>query len=553
VTAINLWAQAARQILVPCACAAAVLLLAGCVVQPKPLTDAERRAEAQTDLKSMFADQEPLDHALALPEAYQRAVKYNLDRRVKLMEEAVAVDGLGVANMDMLPRLTADAGYLNRSNVLAESSTSVLTGTQSLQPSTSTDSNRNVDGLNFSWNVLDFGVSYFVARQSADRVLIAAERRRKVAQNLLRDVRSAYWRAAAAQVLSTQIDRSIKDAEAALATSRGVETEALRSPLDALRYQRALLDLLRQLEEVRHRLMIANTELGALINLPPGREIVLDIPPEAQLTYEPLGAPIDRMEQVALVRNPDLREVSYQSRISASEVHKSILRLLPGINFVYGPQYDTNSFLVNNWWAEGAARVSWNLMALINGPRVIRQAKDSVKVVEAQRQAIAMAVLTKLHLAYQAYLDAGKEYARARALAQVDERIYGQVTNRTTAEAQGDLEPIVAGVASVASSLRRYESYSAMQAALGRLYDTVGIDIELADLAKLDAAVLVRKTDAIVASWERGETGGGPAPPAGESPQNPSQPPEPGPVAAAVSANEKPGFFDRMFKGQSAQ
>ena len=146
-TAINRRGQVGRQILVPCACAAAVLLLAGCAVQPKPLTDAERRAEAQTDLKSMFADQEPLDHALSLPEAYLRAVKYNLDRRVKLMEEAVAVDGLGVANMDMLPKLTADAGYLTRNNVLAESSTSVLTGTQSLQPSTSTDNNRNVDGL----------------------------------------------------------------------------------------------------------------------------------------------------------------------------------------------------------------------------------------------------------------------------------------------------------------------------------------------------------------------------------------------------------------------
>ena len=552
-TAINRPGQLARQILVPWACAAAVLLVAGCAIQPKPLTDGERRAEAQTDLKAMFANQEPLDQALSLPEAYRRATRYNLDRRVKLMEEAVAVDGLGVANMDMLPRLTADAGYLNRSNVLAQSSESVLTGTQSLVPSTSTDSNRNVNGLNFSWNILDFGVSYFAARQGADRVLIAAERRRKVAQNLLRDVRSAYWRAAAAQVLSAQIDRSIRDAEAALATSRGLESEALRSPLDALRYQRALLDLLRQLEEVRHRLMIANTELAALINLPPGKAIVLDIPPEAQLTYEPLNAPIDRMEQVALVRNPDLRELSYQSRISSNEVHKSILRLLPGISFVYGPQYDTNTFLVNNWWAEGAARVGWNLMSLVNGPRIIRQAKDAVKVTEAQREAVAMAVLVKLHLAYQAYLDAGKEYARARALAQVDERIYAQVANRTAAEAQGDLEPIVAGVASVASSLRRYESYSAMQAALGRLYDTVGIDIELADLAKLDVVVLVRTTDAIVAGWERGETGGGPALPGGEAPRDPSPASEPAPVATTVSANEKPGFFDRLFKGQSTQ
>jgi hypothetical protein len=299
--------------------------------------------------------------------------------------------------------------------------------------------------------------------------------------------------------------------------------------------------------------MISKIELAALINLPPGSDVVLDIPPEAQLTYEPLEAPIERMEQVALVRNPDLRELSYQTRISSNEVHKSILRLLPGISFTYGPQYDTNSFLVNRWWAEGAARVSWNLMSLLNGPRIIKQTKDSVKLVEAQRQAVAMAVLAKLHLAYQQYLDSGKEYARARTLAQVDERIYSQVANRTAAEAQSELESIVAGVASVASSLRRYESYSAMQGALGRLYDTVGIDVEPVDLVKLDVTVLVSRTDAIVASWDRGETGGGPAAPAGEAPQNPSQAPDPAPAPTTVSANEKPGFFDRIFKGQSAQ
>jgi outer membrane protein TolC len=513
-------------------CVGIALLLAGCGVEPKPLTDAERRAEVQTDLKAMFAGQEPLDHPLSLPEAYRRAVKYNLDRRVKQMEEAVAVDGLSVANLDMLPKLTADAGYLNRSNTLAESSTSILTNRQSLEPSTSTDSNRGITGLSFSWNILDFGVSYFAARQSADRVMIALEHRRKVAQNLVRDVRSAYWRSAAAQVLAGQIDRSIKEAEAALATSRSVEDEALRSPVEALRYQRTLLDLLRQLEEVRNRLMIAKTELAALINLPPGCDFTLDIPPDAQLTFEPIDEPIDRLEQVALVRNPDLRELSYQARISVNEVHRSILSLLPGISFNYGPQYDSNSFLVNSWWGEGAARVTWNLMSLLTGAPGVHRARDSVKLAEAQRQALAMAVLTKLHLAYQQYLDAGKEYGRARTLAEVDERLYAQLSGRAAAEAQNELEPIVAGVASVASSLRRYESYSNMQAALGRLYDTVGIDIDPADLVRLDAAVLGRKTEEILASWERGETGGGPT--------APSQMPEP-------PTPEKPGFFDRLF------
>src|SRR5690348_1462459 len=87
---------------------AAGLLLASCIVQPHPLTDAERGAEAAADRQAMFAGQEPLTHPLTLSEAYARALKYNLDRRVKLMEQAIAYDGLTAGNYDLLPKLTAD-------------------------------------------------------------------------------------------------------------------------------------------------------------------------------------------------------------------------------------------------------------------------------------------------------------------------------------------------------------------------------------------------------------------------------------------------------------
>ena len=33
--------------------------------------------------------------------------------------------------------------------------------------------------LGLSWNVLDFGVSYYQSKQNADRLLVAQERRRK--------------------------------------------------------------------------------------------------------------------------------------------------------------------------------------------------------------------------------------------------------------------------------------------------------------------------------------------------------------------------------------
>jgi outer membrane protein TolC len=498
-------------------------LLAGCVVQPKPLTDGERRDRGATRPQGDVRGQDAARSSAVAAEAYERAVKYNLERRVKLMEEAVAVDGLGVANMDMLPRLTADAGYLNRSNVLAQSSTSVLTGTQSLEPSTSTDSNRGVTGLNFSWNILDFGVSYFAARQSADRVLIAAERRRKVAQNLMRDVRSAYWRAAAAQILAPRSTAASRRSEAALGDLAQGRKRGLRSPVDALRYQRTLLDLLRQLEEVRHRLMIAKTELASLINLPPGQDIVLDIPPDAQLYYEPLDA-ADRAARAgrpgaqsrpARAQLPDAHQRQRGAQVDPAPAARHQLH--------YGPQYDTNSFLVNRWWAEGALRVSWNLMSLLTGARASKQTQGSVKLVEAQRQAVAMAVLTKLHLAYQQYLDAGKEYA-PRPRAGDGRRRHlrpGLQPDRRRGAKRARADRRRRGV--VASSLRRYESYSNMQAALGRLYDTIGIDIDPADLVRLDVAVLGPQDRRHLASWERGETGGARAP-AGEH-RKPSRPP----------------------------
>ena len=523
----------------------AILLLAGCTVEPKPITDKERGAQAQADFKAMFADQEPLTRPLTLQEAYARALKYNLERRVKLMEVAVAYDGLSVSSLDMLPKLTADAGYLTRSSTLAQSSTAYATGAQSLVPSFSSDNNRAVADLTMSWNVLDFGVSYFTARQNADRVLIAQEHRRKVAENLVQQVRAAYRRAASAQQLRGKIDHTIAAAEAALDQSRKVEAQALRPPLEALRYQRTLLDLLRQLEYIRDQLMTADTQLASLINLPPDQKLVLAVPGQADMSYQPLTEPIARMEQVAMLRNPDLREQSYQERISVNDVHKSILRLLPGLSFDYGPQLDTNSFLVHNYWGEGAARVSWNLFYVLYLPRTMRQVDDAVKLTEAQRQAVAMAVLTQLHLAYQQYVDAGREYARVRDLADVDDRIYVQVSNAAAAAAQSDLEKIAAEVASVYSDLRRYESYADLQAALGRLFDTMGLDVETAGPANMTVANLAHETDAIMANWQSGNPGPEPAKPPTDVPRMPALPP------SVTKDNGVLGAIERAVRGTS--
>ena len=154
------------------------LAISGCAVTSQPIERSASEQRAQSDLHSMFKDQEPLSGPLTLHEAMARAVKYNLEGRLKVMEEALAQRQVDLATFDMLPRMALSAGYAGRDNISASSSESVQTGTQSLEPSTSQDRNRQVADLTMVWNVLDFGVSYISAKQQGDQRLIVQERRR---------------------------------------------------------------------------------------------------------------------------------------------------------------------------------------------------------------------------------------------------------------------------------------------------------------------------------------------------------------------------------------
>jgi outer membrane protein, multidrug efflux system len=470
------------------------VFLSACSLTPHPLTVPEQAAISAADRQSMFADQPPLRGPLTLREAFRRALTYNLDARVKLMEEALAENDLDISRYDLLPKAYINANYSARSVANASSSKSILTNTTSVPPSVSSNIDDFAAQLNLSWNLLDFGVSYFNARQQANRVLVADEERRKVSDNLLQDVRRAFWRAAAAQELSGKIHEAIREAQNALPEARKVETEGLGSPVDSLRYQKALLDLIGQLEAAEHLLAVSKIELASLINLPPGEPYTLAVPPPASLHIQALPMPIRKMERTALIFNPDVREQSYQTRISVDETHKALLKLLPGLTFSANPNYDSNTYLVNNYWTTGSIQLAGYLNNLLLAPANIRRADESAELAARRREAVSMAVLAKLFIAYQQFQSDAAEYRRASELADVDHRLYQQIANRSATDIQGDLERVSAQVSDVFSTLRQYQNYAETQAALGRLYDALGLDpppgrIELLDVATFDRVV----------------------------------------------------------------
>lgn len=461
------------------AISAAAMTLAACgSIAPAPIAQTELSKTNEADRSSARQNVEPMPAALTLDEAMARALKYNLDRRARLMEEALALNQLDVSKLDMLPKLMAQAGYSDRSQERATYSsqyTPVAMPRDTTRSSYSAERSHGTADLGLTWNLLDIGLGYYGSRQQADRVLIATEKRRKAMHQLMQDVRTAYWRAAAAQKLRAEVDRTIAMAEAALMDSRRVETERVRNPLDALRYQRQVLENLRLLEAIDQELSTAQVELASLINAPVGQPIRIAEADVALTSDNVLKMPVGLLEEAALENNADLREQHYNSRVAREEVRKTMARLFPNLSFSYGLKYDSDKYLVHNQWNEAGLQLSFNLFNLFTADSQIKLAEAGVALADQRRVATQMAVLAQVHLARLQLVNARSQFNRADTIFSTDQRIAEQVRNRASALAQSKLELVANETTAILSLLRRYQALAQVHIAENRLMANLGL------------------------------------------------------------------------------
>ena len=480
---------------------AVVAVVAGCSVTPKTLTQDEVRDRVKSDTERMYTDQAPITAPISMEEAVARALKYNLDYRLKKMESALAMGLTDHASYDMLPQLVASAGYRERSNYSGGTSIGILDGQVSDRPTSSDERSHSLRGIEFSWNALDFGVSYYRARQQGNQFLIAEERRRKVVQNMLQDVRAAYWRALGAQRLNAQADDILQRASLALSRSREAETQKIIPPGLALAYQRALLDATTLLNQRRQDLEFAKRELAALMNVLPGADFVLAEAVETQLPVAPKD--IGKLEEMSLLQRPELREEDYRKRISADEARKQILGMLPGITLNYGRQHDSNRLLYNNSWSEGGLSLAWNLMRLVALPSMKNAQKYQEQTDEARRMALSMAILTQTRVSAERYRMALEDFRLADQASQVDTRLAAFTKASVTAKLESELEAIRTQARAVLGAYQRANAYANAHIAFGRLYNTLGFDPIADDFEANDLGTLSQRVKAHLQAAEK--------------------------------------------------
>lgn len=424
----------------------------------------------------MFADQEPITAPLTYPQVAARALKYNQDFRLKAMETALASGQLDLSRWDMFPRLLVNAGYITRNPGDGSRQQTIETGNEGPFHVTSTERSRSIASAEFSWNALDFGVSYFRAKQQADQVMIAEERKRKVVQNILGDTRNAYWRALGAQRLSGRIDVLLENSRRSLDRARQIERDGLMPQPQVLAYQRALLDSIVLLQYRRQELELAKQELAALMNLAPGTPFTLADGPDGDLPAVP--GDVGKLEEVALNRRPELREEDYRARITSNEVRRAIASALPSLGVDSALRYDSNRFLLDNLWVDGGLRLSVNLFRLASIPTIRRTNEAQKQVDEARRMAQAMAVITQVRVAALRYGLTLSEYEQVSTSASVDQRLLAYAKSATTVRIEGELEVIRNEARALLSEYQRHIAYANAQAAWGRIFNSIGYDVD---------------------------------------------------------------------------
>lgn len=495
----------------PVVLAVSALVLAGCSsLTPTPLADKAVRDRAGVDRVKMFDQQEPISAPISLEEAIARSLKYNLDLRLKKMEVAVNGQLHDVAKYDMLPNVVAGAGYMSRNNYSGGTSWQFANQTPGAAPSsvtqapgtysTSSEMGHKLRSVEFSWNVLDFGVSYYRAKQRADEFLIAQERRRRVIQTTVHDTRYAFMRALAAQRLAGEAETVMKQAQTAIEQSRAAEARGALPVQTALAYQRSLVDAVALLNTRRQELDFAKAELAALMSAPTTQFTLAETPEQA---LNPLPTNLALLEDTALMNRPELREEDYRKRISADETRRQLMQAFPNLTLGLGKQYDSNVLLYNNDWVESSARASWNLLRVLSAPAVSKAGEKQQEVDDARRQALSMAIMTQTRIAALRYGLARSDLDLAQRSMEVDARVASVAKSGVTSKAETELELVRATARSAVSKYQRAIAYANAQAAFARIQHSLGQDFDFGDFDNAPVAEVAQRVGTTLAAAEK--------------------------------------------------
>ena len=186
----------------------------------------------------------------------------------------------------------------------------------------------------------------------------------------------------------------------------------------------------------------------------------------------------------------------------AYDIKAAKVLLWPNIGIDAGPHYDSNKYLYNNHWSSASLQLSWNILKLAQLPALERAQENQNKTDDMRRMALSMAVLTQVRVGVLRYGLALSELEYANESHRVDQEMlrYAQAAAKTKFDSE--LEVIRAEARALLAEYQRLASYSNAQAAWGRVYNSVGLDVLPTEISGHDVKTVARSLAETMVAWQ---------------------------------------------------
>ena len=147
--------------------------------------------------------------------------------------------------------------------------------------------------------------------------------------------------------------------------------------------------------------------------------------------------------------------------------------------------------------------MSWNILKLVQWPSLKRAHEHQNQTDDMRRLALSMAVLTQVRVGVQRYGLALAELDFAQESMRVDRQLLNYASAASQSRFQSELEVIRAEARALLAEYQRYASYSNAQAAWGRLYNSVGLDVLPDAVDSHDVKTLARAIEDTTRQWQQ--------------------------------------------------
>ncbi len=392
-----------------------------CIRRPSHLA-IDRCIKMETDLFCLDARNVELGpEPLTLDRMIEIALCRNLDLLVKAQEIKVQKEATFHQSLNTLPSLVASYDNWGRDKNTASFSESLEPGIPPAPLSISSETHIELANLEFTWNILDFGVAYYRTRQELNSTLMEEMQYSRIRQNLILEITKQYWKAALAKMVIDVSEELYSQSE----KLRGRLQEMIdQGELSSYLGYQIIQDLLENeviLSGYPKEYQTAKSELLKLMGVLPDQDFEIAVESFEEGIFFPTN--LEQLEKMALANRPELYSVDFEENKMRDEVYIAFLRMFPNVEFFEGTFTDQNRFLLFNSWKRAGLRATWDLLNLPARSAARSVAQRKVEQVRTSRLSLSFAVLAQVNLAYHMIYDLQKQYEIAEQWHEANQKL----------------------------------------------------------------------------------------------------------------------------------